>query len=149
RRPPRPSPRPNRPPAPRPRTGRSSEPEARPDRRSRRRDAAMAPPTRIVMLGTRDFAVPTFEHLGETGHNVGALVAQPDRPQGRRQELIPSPIRLAAEARGVPVLQPDDVNAPDAIAKLRALGPELLVTAAYGQILSAELLGVPRLGGIN
>jgi methionyl-tRNA formyltransferase len=101
------------------------------------------------MLGTGDFAVPTFEHLCETGHNVVALVTQPDRPQGRKQELIPSPIRLAAEARGVPVLQPDDVNAPDAITKLRALGPELLVTAAYGQILSAELLGVPRLGGIN
>jgi methionyl-tRNA formyltransferase len=109
----------------------------------------MTPPTRIVMLGTGDFALPTFEHLCETGHNVVALVTQPDRPQGRRQELIPSPVKLAAESRGVPVLQPDDVNAPDAIAEIRALRPDLLVTAAYGQILSAELLGVPRLGGIN
>jgi methionyl-tRNA formyltransferase len=101
------------------------------------------------MLGTGDFALPTFEHLGQIGRTVVTLVTQPDRPQGRKQELIPSAIKRAAEARGVPVLQPDDVNAPDAVASIRALSPDLLVTAAYGQILSPELLGVPRLGGIN
>ncbi|MCA1684664.1 MAG: methionyl-tRNA formyltransferase [Planctomycetia bacterium] len=109
----------------------------------------MAPPTRIVMLGTGDFALPTFEHLCETGHHVVALVTQPDRPQGRKQELIPSRIKLAAQARGVPVFQPEDVNAADAVAAVRGLGPDLLVTAAYGQILSPDLLAVPRLGGIN
>src|SRR3954447_13140908 len=109
----------------------------------------MASSTRIVMLGTGDFALPTFEHLCATGHNVVTLITQPDRPQGRKQELIPSRIKLAAQARGVPVFQPEDVNAADAIAALRTLAPDLLVTAAYGQILSAELLGVPRLGGIN
>jgi len=109
----------------------------------------MGPPTRIVMLGTGDFALPTFVHLCDTGHRVERLVTQPDRPQGRRQELIPSAIKQAALARGIPVDQPEDVNAPESLDRLRALGPDLLVTAAYGQILSAELLGIPRLGGIN
>ena len=56
----------------------------------------MPPTTRIVMLGTGDFALPTFDHLCETGHRSIALVTQPDRPQGRKQELIPSPIKRAA-----------------------------------------------------
>jgi methionyl-tRNA formyltransferase len=105
--------------------------------------------TRIVMFGTGDFALPTFEHLLATGHSLAALVTQPDRPQGRKQELIPSPIKRAAQAHGVPVLQPEDVNAAESIEAIRALRPDLLVTAAYGQILSAELLSVAPLGGIN
>jgi methionyl-tRNA formyltransferase len=109
----------------------------------------MPSPLRIVMLGTGDFALPTFLHLCETGHNVVALVTQPDRPQGRKQELIPSQIKRAAVGRGIPVEQPEDVNAPEGLAVVRRYAPDLLVTAAYGQILSAELLGVPRLGGIN
>lgn len=110
---------------------------------------APAPPTRIVMLGTGDFALPTFEHLCETGHRVVALVTQPDRPQGRKQELIPSLIKRAALARGVAVEQPESVNAPEGLDLVRRLGPDLLVTAAYGQILSADLLAIPPLGGIN
>jgi methionyl-tRNA formyltransferase len=109
----------------------------------------MATPTRIIMLGTGDFALPTFVHLCESGHDVITLITQPDRPQGRKQELIPSRIKVEAINRGVPVYQPEDVNADDSVKAIRALGPDLLVTAAYGQILSAELLGVPRLGGIN
>ncbi len=109
----------------------------------------MPPPTRIVMLGTGDFALPTFENLCGTGHHVVSLITQPDRPQGRKQELIPSRIKLSAQSRGVPVFQPEDVNAADALAAVRALAPDLLVTAAYGQILSPDLLAVPRLGGIN
>jgi methionyl-tRNA formyltransferase len=109
----------------------------------------MAPPIRLIFLGTGDFALPTFEHLAETGHAIATLVTQPDRPQGRKQEIIPAPIKRSAEARGVPVFQPEDVNAPESLEYLRSLVPELLVTAAYGQILSAELLGIPRLGGIN
>ncbi len=81
--------------------------------------------------------------------SVAALVTQPDRPQGRKQEIIPAPIKRSAEARGIPVFQPEDVNAPESLEHIRALGPELLVTAAYGQILSADLLSIPRLGGIN
>lgn len=109
----------------------------------------MAPQIRIIMLGTGDFALPTFDRLRETGHRVIALVTQPDRPQGRNQELIPSAIKQSAQRHGIDVFQPEDVNAAHAIDRLRELGPELLVTAAYGQILSPELLGLPRLGGIN
>jgi methionyl-tRNA formyltransferase len=109
----------------------------------------MASQSRIIMFGTGDFAVPTFEHLASTGHNLITLVTQPDRPQGRKQELIPSRIKLAALGRIIPVFQPENVNAPEAVETLRALRPDLLVTAAYGQILSADLLAVARLGGIN
>ncbi len=104
---------------------------------------------KIVVFGTRDFALPTFRGVIDAGHDVLALVTQPDRPQGRKQELIPGAIKVEAIARGVPVFQPEDVNAADAVAHVRALEPDLLVTAAYGQILSADLLGVAPLGGIN
>jgi methionyl-tRNA formyltransferase len=109
----------------------------------------MAPPIRLVFLGTGDFALPAFEHLLETGHDVAALVTQPDRPQGRKQEIIPAPIKRSAEARGIAVFQPEDVNAAESLERIRDFHPELLVTAAYGQILSADLLSIPRLGGIN
>ena len=109
----------------------------------------MALPIRLIFLGTGDFALPAFEHLVETGHVVAELVTQPDRPQGRKQEIIPAAIKRSAEARGIPVFQPEDINAPESLEHLRAIGPELFVTAAYGQILSADLLSIPRLGGIN
>jgi methionyl-tRNA formyltransferase len=109
----------------------------------------MAPSIRIVMLGTGDFALPTFVHLCDTGHRVERLITQPDRPQGRKQELIPSAIKQAAVARGIAVDQPEDVNVAESLEHMRAVAPDLLVTAAYGQILSAALLGIPRLGGIN
>ncbi len=109
----------------------------------------MTPPIRLIFLGTGDFALPAFEHLVDSGHQVVALVTQPDRPQGRKQEIIPAAIKKAAEVRGVPVFQPEDVNAPESLDQIRALAPDLLVTAAYGQILSADLLTIPRLGGIN
>lgn len=101
------------------------------------------------MFGTGDFALPAFEHLCASGHRVVALVTQPDRPQGRKQELIASRIRRAAEARGIPVEQPEDVNAPGSLGMIRSYQPELLVTAAYGQILAADLLAIAPLGGIN
>ncbi len=107
------------------------------------------PAVRIIMLGTGDFALPTFEHLCDSGLHVVALITQPDKPQGRKQEIIPSAIKRAAEARGVCVEQPESVNAPEGLALVRSLDPDLLVTAAYGQILSADLLAIPRLGGIN
>jgi methionyl-tRNA formyltransferase len=109
----------------------------------------LPPAIPIVMLGTGDFALPTFEHLVAGGFQVVALVTQPDRPQGRKQERIPSRIHQEALARGIRVEQPEDVNAPEALEMLRDLRADLFVTAAYGQILSAELLQIPRLGGIN
>jgi methionyl-tRNA formyltransferase len=110
---------------------------------------ATAPAIRIIVLGTGDFALPMFDHLCDTGHQVVALLTQPDRPQGRTQELIPSLIKQSALARGIAVVQPEDVNAQESLEQIDQLRPDLLVTAAYGQILSPELLAIPTLGGIN
>lgn len=104
---------------------------------------------RIVFLGTGSFAVPSFQRLLDLGYNVVLLVTQPERPQGRKQEIVPHPIRVLAEERGVPVFQPQDVNAPEAIRHIAAIEPDLFVLAAYGQILSADLLAVPRIGSLN
>ncbi len=101
------------------------------------------------MLGTGDFALPAFLHLLETGHCVLALVTQPDRPQGRKQELIPSRIKQAAVERAIAVYQPDDVNGAESLEWMRRQAPDVLVTAAYGQILSGTVLSIPRLGGVN
>jgi methionyl-tRNA formyltransferase len=109
----------------------------------------MSPSIRLIMLGTGDFALPTFEHLIDSGHPVVALITQPDRPQGRKREIIESLIKQSAEARGVLTLQPEDVNSPESLDLIRSLRADLLVTAAYGQILSPALLAIPRLGGIN
>jgi methionyl-tRNA formyltransferase len=109
----------------------------------------MASPLRLIMMGTGDFALPTFERLIATGYCVVALVTQPDRPQGRKQELVPSRIKQSALAHGIAVEQPEDVNALSSRQRMTELEPDLLVTAAYGQILSGELLSIPRLGGIN
>lgn len=109
----------------------------------------MDSPLSIVMLGTGDFALPSFVGLAEAGFRMLTLVTQPDRPQGRKQELIPSLVKQEAVRRGVPVFQPERVNDAEAVEHIRALAPDFLITAAYGQILSAELLGVPRLGALN
>lgn len=105
--------------------------------------------TRLVMLGTGDFALPTFEQLCDTGHHVAALITQPERPQGRKLTIVPSRIKLAAQARGVPVCQLESINAPEGLELLRELRPDLLITAAYGQILSAPALAIPPRGGLN
>ena len=104
---------------------------------------------RLAMLGTGDFALPAFERLMESGRHVVALITQPDRPQGRKQEILPSRIKLAALARGVRVEQPEDINAPEGLELVRSLEVDLLITAAYGQILSADLLAIPKFGGMN
>lgn len=109
----------------------------------------MAEGLRIVMLGTGDFAVPTFERLCGSSHDVVALVTQPDRPQGRKGEILTSLIKRAALDRGIRVDQPESINAPEGLDLVRSLAPDLLVTAAYGQILSGDVLAIPRLGGIN
>ncbi|MDX2037298.1 MAG: methionyl-tRNA formyltransferase [Isosphaeraceae bacterium] len=107
-------------------------------------------PISIVMCGTGDFALPTFRALRQSPLlRVVGLITQPDRPQGRKQELIPSAIKLDALEHGVSVFQPESINAAEGLEIVRSLAPDLIVTAAYGQILSGELLGIPRLGGIN
>ncbi len=99
-------------------------------------------------MGTGPFAVPMFRGLLAGPHAVVAVVTRPDRaPPGRRPP--PNPMREAAAAAGIGILDPDDVNAPAAVATLAALRPDLFVVCDYGQILSRDLLAVPPLGGIN
>ncbi|GBD37571.1 Methionyl-tRNA formyltransferase [bacterium HR36] len=103
---------------------------------------------RIVMMGTGHFAEPTFVALLQSRHTVAGLVANPDRPSGREREMVRT-IKKIALAHGVPVFQPEKINSPEGIAGLRAFAPDLLVVAAYGQILAPEVLAVAPLGGIN
>lgn len=103
---------------------------------------------RIVMVGTGEFALPTFERLLGSSHEVVALLTQPDRA-GPGRHNHPHPMKDRAVASGVPVLQPTNCNAPESLAALRDLNADLMVVAAYGQILSAEFLTCARRGAIN
>ena len=103
---------------------------------------------RIVFMGTPDFAVPSLEALIARGDTVVGVFTQPDKPKGRGKKLTPPPVKVAAEAHGIPVFQPRRIR-KDGLEDLKALAPDLCVTAAFGQILSQEILDIPRLGTIN
>ena len=103
---------------------------------------------RIVLMGTGHFAFPAFRAVIESHHTVVGLFTQPDRA-GRGHHHHVNPLKELVAAREIPVLQPDKVNLPDPIAHLRSLSADVCVVAAYGQILSAELLRTPRLGAVN
>lgn len=104
---------------------------------------------RTVFFGTAEFAVPALEALVAAGQDVQAVVTQPDRPQGRGQHLAASPVKKAAERLGLPVLQPRRVRAESFLEKMRALAPDVLALAAFGQIIPQALLDLPPLGPIN
>ncbi|MCA9055286.1 MAG: methionyl-tRNA formyltransferase [Planctomycetaceae bacterium] len=103
---------------------------------------------RILMMGTGAFALPTFRALCESDHKVVGLATQPDRT-GRGHHHHPHPMKEYALEQGVPVFQPDDVNLPESLSRLREFQADLFVVAAYGQILSAELLSIPPRGAFN
>jgi methionyl-tRNA formyltransferase len=105
---------------------------------------------RVVFFGTPEFAVPSLRALLGEGFDVLAVVTRPDRPRGRsRTVLEPSPVKVAAEAEGVPVLQPERPNDEAFLAELRRLAPDIGVVVAYGHILRPELLGIPPRGMVN
>ncbi|WP_028611120.1 methionyl-tRNA formyltransferase [Paenibacillus harenae] len=104
---------------------------------------------RIVFMGTPEFAVPSLKLLVEQNYNIVAVVTQPDRPKGRKKTLTPPPVKEAALSLGLPVLQPERMKSADAVAAVAELRPDLIVTAAYGQILPKGVLDLPRLGCIN
>ncbi|MDO5378039.1 MAG: methionyl-tRNA formyltransferase [Clostridia bacterium] len=104
---------------------------------------------RIVLMGTPDFAVPSLRALAEAGYDVVGVFCQPDRPKGRGHKLAACPVKEAAQSLGIPVFQPERIRRPEGVAQLRALAPDLCVTAAFGQILSQEILDIPPLGTIN
>jgi len=105
---------------------------------------------RVVFFGTPEFAVPSLQALLGEGFDVVAVVTQPDKPQGRsRSTVVPTPVKTAADAEDVPVLQPERPSDPAFVARLRALVPDVGVVVAYGHVLKPDLLGLPRLGMIN
>jgi methionyl-tRNA formyltransferase len=107
---------------------------------------------RIVMMGTGTFAEPTFEALLASSHDIVGLVTQPDRVTGQERGSTRQTgrgMKTIAEEKGVPVFQPEKINTPEGVEGLRRWQPDLLVVAAYGQILSNDVLAVPPRGGIN
>ena len=103
---------------------------------------------RIVLMGTPNFAVPSLEALIQGGYEVVGVFTQPDRPSGRGNRIQMSPVKEAALKHGLPVFQPVKIRR-DGVEDLRNLNPDLCVTAAFGQILSQEILDIPKLGTIN
>ncbi|WP_065759105.1 methionyl-tRNA formyltransferase [Pseudomonas defluvii] len=104
---------------------------------------------RIVFAGTPEFAAEHLKALLDSPYDIVAVYTQPDRPAGRGQKLMPSPVKQLAAQHGIPVLQPPTLRDADAQAELAALQPDLMVVVAYGLILPQVVLDIPRLGCIN
>ena len=109
----------------------------------------MTTSTRIIFMGTPEFAVPSLQALIEHGEQVVAVVCQPDKPKGRGRKLSPPPVKELAQAEGIPVLQPTRVRTPEFLEEIRGYQPDLIVVTAYGRILPGPLLHLPPLGTIN
>ena len=104
---------------------------------------------RIVFMGTPDFSVGALEALVEAGHKVVAVVTQPDKPKGRGKEMQQTPVKECALKYNIPVFQPVKIKTPDAVEVLRSYEADLFVVAAFGQILSKEILDMPKYGCVN
>jgi methionyl-tRNA formyltransferase len=105
---------------------------------------------KLVFCGTPAFAVPTLEALLEAGHEVALAISQPDRPAGRNRQLTAPPVKLAAQAAGLPVAQPEKIrNNAEFRVQLEAIAPEAIIVVAYGRLIPPWMLTLPRLGCIN
>lgn len=104
---------------------------------------------RVVFFGTPEFAVPSLEALVAAGYEVAAVVTQPDRPAGRGRTPVPPPVKQTALAHGIPVLQPESMRRAEAIEQVRGLAPDVIVVAAFGEILRKAVLDLPPLGCVN
>ena len=104
---------------------------------------------RIVFMGTPEIAVPSLDRLISDGHDLCAVVTQPDRPKGRGKKLAFSPVKEAAMRHELEILQPEKASQPDFLDRLRELNPDLIVAIAFGQILRKEVLDLPKYGCVN
>lgn len=100
-------------------------------------------------MGTPDFAVPPLAALVEAGYKVEAVVTQPDKPKGRGKTLLPTPVKEEAMKHGISVYQPKRVREPEFIQTLRDIAPDVIIVAAFGQIIPEEILNMPEFGCIN
>lgn len=104
---------------------------------------------RIIYMGTPDFSVPALEALVKAGHDVIAVVTQPDKPKGRGKEVAMPPVKGKALEYEIPVYQPVKARAPEFVALLKEMNPDVIVVAAFGQILPESILEIPRYGCVN
>lgn len=104
---------------------------------------------KVVFMGTPDFAVGTLKKLIESGHEVLAVVTQPDKPKGRGKAMQFPPVKEVAVESGITVYQPKRVREPEFLETLKALSPDVVVVVAFGQIIPQALLDVPKLGCLN
>lgn len=104
---------------------------------------------KVIYMGTPDFAVEPLEAILRAGHEVTAVVTQPDKQKGRGKEVQMTPVKECALAHHIPVLQPVKIKEPEAVAELRSYPADIFVVAAFGQLLTEELLTMPRFGCVN
>jgi methionyl-tRNA formyltransferase len=104
---------------------------------------------RVVFMGTPEFAVPTLQALLDAGQEVALVLSQPDRPVGRGRRLTPPPVAQLAHARGLALLQPRGLRAPEVQQRLADAAPEAIVVAAYARLLPPPVLALPPLGCLN
>ncbi len=104
---------------------------------------------RVVFMGTPDFAVGALQAIIEAGHQVAAVVTQPDKPRGRGKEMQMTPVKACALTHNIPVFQPVKIKEPEAVEVLRSYQADIFVVAAFGQILSEEILAMPKYGCVN
>src|SRR3954466_8720221 len=105
--------------------------------------------TKIVFMGTPEFSVPVLQQLIKDGYDVIGVVTQPDRPVGRKKILTPPPVKVEALKHSIPVFQPEKIRQEEELEQILSLKPDLIVTAAFGQILPNKLLEAPKYGCIN
>ena len=104
---------------------------------------------KVVFMGTPDFSVGTLEALVEAGYEITGVVTQPDKPKGRGKQMMPTPVKEAAEKHGLPVYQPRRVRDAEAIEEIRKMEPDVIVVVAFGQIIPKEILDMPKYGCMN
>ena len=105
---------------------------------------------RVVFMGTPGFAVGTLKALLEAGHDVAAVVTQPDKPKGRGKELLMTPVKAEAVKHDIPVFQPERVRKNEEfLEELKKLAPDVIVVVAFGQLLPVSVLTLPKYGCVN
>lgn len=104
----------------------------------------------IVFMGTPDFAVESLKKIYESGHNILAVVSQPDKPSGRNMKIMPTPVKEYAESKNIKVYQPEKIRKDEELYEtLKSLKPDVIVVVAFGQILPQKILDIPKYGSVN